>query len=144
MRFSITEVIDALYEGILTLHIPWTEVWRYAERQGVMPDHCPFIGIWPQRIETDVAATDGTYRGGTYLMVRVAEDASFGLDSGGMLTDALAEAALLRAEAVIDLVKQYALGVPNLPGVTVVVEGALYDIRGPLWVMDLTLKVEAL
>jgi len=140
MTTHLIDLVDLVADRLSSLGLPLTEEWRYAERRGVQPEHCPFLGVWPIYARYALVATDGTYSRQPQLRVRYAEDSSFGTETGGVGDDDVALAALGRAEAIIAALSSLTTEVAD-DWPVIAIDEVEYDIRGPLWVMDIRLEV---
>jgi hypothetical protein len=143
---SLISRVDAVVTDIQTLSpatLPVFKVRRYVRPQLVTPDMCPLLAVFPKESDPELIATGSEYQRDDHLAVVWFENVVDSL-STGKIEDTVSRAALQRAEAIIERLSTYGVGIPGYNSEAV--ECTLGKIRyghvdGGAWGTEITLRV---
>jgi hypothetical protein len=141
---KITDFCDAVANDLETnAGLPTHQKWLYLTPPVIRSDVGPTLCVYVKDTDFDLLQTEQEYQDTHTLTVEWWESATRAVDAGGTGGQELALAALNRSEAIIDRLRGYAIGVPNVTGQS---EGTLLSSQyglteGMAWLCRIELQV---
>ena len=109
---TLVEITDAVAADLNGLALPAHKTWKYVEPGALRMDQGLWLAVFPAVVDYGLIATESSYFNADMFTVWWAEPA-FEVAEYNTRNEALAKAALDRAELIAERLESYAEGVPG-------------------------------